>query len=201
MSAPVSIRNTKELQDILREGREIPMNDEIAHNSEVIAQILSYAPLVLPEMGLLTSKQFTTLAQSAAYILRTDSIYREDMPAYFMGFLPSPPIKRMFSEDGLKIHFRNDPSLLTPNFELRDFKNYKELEHIGAEFFRTYSGAVFSNPEIEPILVQNGHMGPIFNLADVTAFLLTPTDLIDYHYTKEELNGFAQKIDKYLRTV
>ncbi|MFA5796857.1 MAG: hypothetical protein WC916_02335 [Candidatus Woesearchaeota archaeon] len=188
MSWPVSIRDTRILEDCLKNNKEIVLDDACEHNSDIFYTLLQYADKVMPEMILLTDKQIHIIADSVAYLVRTDSI----LNGYnFIGpnFAPCTANPKMYTEDGFQVHLRNNPELLHPNLKLDD-----KYTSTAAELFRCYSAAL----EWSGIgnILDDKTLGPAFKLADATAFLLVSTDLIDYTYTKEETERFNKSIIK-----
>ncbi|HLC78339.1 MAG TPA: hypothetical protein VJH92_04400 [Candidatus Nanoarchaeia archaeon] len=196
MAFSVSIRNF----GILREGYEqtgkIPVSEEIKHNSDVIKNVLQYAPRILPRFLLLDENEVGNVSDSVAYLMRTDSIITNRMgigPSFHDG--SRRPV--IYGEDGVKFHLLNNPSDLRLEFELP-----KEYWNRGGEFFRCYSATFDLMTSLKDKLSPEGRLFAIsFPLADLTAYLLDTRDLVDYNYNKTEIDSFNSKLARQMNEV
>ncbi len=189
MGWPVSIRNTQLLEDTLKNNAQIFLNDEAKHNSKIFYELLQYAPKILPEFSLLSDKQIKTIADSVAYLVRTDHLLLQNYFGVIPAFASQKSCPKIYGEDGLDVHLKNSPETLSPSFEID--KQYTEL---GAELFRCYNAAINWMGLTDTLDPVHHSLAPAFKLADMTAHLLTPTDLIDYHYTNEEIEQFNLRV-------
>ncbi|QQG40282.1 MAG: hypothetical protein HYS81_02640 [Candidatus Aenigmatarchaeota archaeon] len=195
----VSVRDTRILDESLRARRPVTLPDECTHNSHVVRHLLSFAPRVLPAFGNLDEEDVKRVADSVAYLMRPDLIIHG-----MIGMGPRPVVTKtlpvIHGEDGVHVHLRNDPKVLSPDWKLGKKNEY--LWNTGAELFRCYSGTLSEMPyALKELGVGTDYMKPAFGLADLTAFLLDPRDLTDYDYTPEEIGRFTRTLVKEMREV
>jgi len=196
MSYTVSVRNVRTLEKALREGKTPELDEECRHNSHVLFEILKHAPRVLPRFAELAEEQVHTIADSVAYLVRTDTIIAG---GYALGpnFLPDTTQPKIHGEDGIQVHLRNDPTRLHPGWRVP-----QEYTQVAAEFFRCYGAVIVWRPDIRDVLTSDRNsFTPSFPLADVTAFLLNPVDLFDYKYSPEEKAKFRQRLQRDIESV
>lgn len=197
MAWTVSVRDDFELERRLKEGEEIDLPEECKHNNEVIYQILQYADRVLLEFKLLSDKEVRTIADTVTYLMRPDIIISGEMAV--IG--PNPLVEKTTlripnetDERNFKVHLRNNPDELSPEWEIPKNESYLT---IGSEFFRVYTAAISWMPRMYDRLdPQNRSLKPAFRLADLTAYLLDPKDITDYRYNDEEIEKFHQTLRK-----
>lgn len=198
MAFTVSIRDCEALEKRLKEGKESNLPKECKSNSDIIYEILQHAYRVLPNFKLLADSEVRQIADVVAYMMRTDVLKSGAAP---FGCIPLPDtrIPKIAGEDGIKVHLKNNPTELSPEWEL---ENINEYLTIGAELFRCYAGAIDFIPKLYDKLDPEKHsLAPAFTLADMTAFLLSPSDLVDYEYTPEEIRKFHETLDREMEEV
>jgi hypothetical protein len=143
----------------------------------------------------MTDEEIRYLSDSVAYLLRTDLVktntclYQQVIPSE----RKSPAI---FGENGSQVRLMNNPKLITKDFELRNTGLYEQLHNCGAEWFRCYSATIHEGRFTDNLTNDGNSYSPVFTLADITAFLLDPTHLIDYSYTEKEMSGFERRLAK-----
>lgn len=193
MSWPISIRDTKYLENILKEDKEIDLPRECKWNSGVIYNLLQYADRVLPRFKLLSDKQARKVADSVAYLMRPDLIKQAGHSLFGVQPLPEFIFLKIYGEDGVKVHLRNNPNELSEewNFHAGEYMN------VGQELFRCYAATISWIPKMYEILDPESHsFQPAFRLSDMTTFLLVPNDLTDYEYSQEEIDNFNRSLIK-----
>ncbi|NOQ37525.1 hypothetical protein GQ472_01425 [archaeon] len=189
------------LEKKLRLEQDIDLSEECRYNSEVIYQILQYADRVLPEFSSLSDDEVRKMADSVAYMMRTDIIIQQQIP---FGLIPLPEeIKpSVYDINNVYVHLRNDPDILSPEWELpyydRDplqVEDFKKTHNVATEFLRCYSAIITwsgLSDKLNPVVCS---FDPAFKLAQVTAFLLTLGDLANYQYTPEDIERFNNTLN------
>ncbi|MBI4148320.1 hypothetical protein HY490_03450 [Candidatus Woesearchaeota archaeon] len=191
MSIQVGIRS---LDNLVR----LQMPEECRKNSAVLRELLQFAPRVLPEFSTLTEDEVASLADAVAYAMRTDLVLRGTSCWQGMFQPGGPTIQPRYGEDGLRAHLRNSPDVLNSGWRMpRDVPD--EVVYRGAELFRCYAYAIQFMPGLKEKL--GGSYQAAFPLADLTAYLLNPRDLVDYTYTREELDRFRESLARDLSEI
>lgn len=200
----VSVRDTRPLEGRLKKGKELDdiLPEECKHNSKVIYEILGYVDRVLPEFKSVSDRERKIIADSVSYLMRTDII----IPARFAfgpTYLLDETINKVPAEEKAKlkipISLKNDPEQLNPKWKLPDTDEYINK---GAEFFRCYSGVMsWIRTLYDKLDPENHSLTPAFKMADVTAFLVNPDNLIDYSYTPEEIIKFHETLEREMSSV
>lgn len=202
MSFTVSVYDTEVLEEKLRQGQGINLPEECRYNSEVIYQILQHGYRVLPEFSSLSDDEVRTLADSVAYMMRTDIIIPQRFSFGIMR-LPEKIVPNVYDINNVYVTLRNDPDILSPEWELlyyfRDSLQEKELNEcdtVACEFFRCYSAVTAwmgLRKKLDPV---RRSLDPEFKLAQMTAFLLCPDNLVDYQYTPEDIEKFNNILER-----
>jgi hypothetical protein len=151
-------------------------------NADLIQKLLEHAPRVIPSFAAVSPDDVRKLACAVAYLLRPDNILRGERP-----LVDGVVVPKIYGEDGKVFHPRNDPQILTPQFELQ---LEQDPHRAGGEFFRCFRGAFGFLPRICPALRDPDDTQAAFALADLVAYLLDPRDLKDYRYTTREIRRF-----------
>ncbi len=171
------------------------MPEECEHNRDVLLHLLSnYGAIVVPAFSSLVAEAIKRIADSVAYLLRTDLIKDpEDLH-----FGPSPLKDRgvlRVASAGESVHLRNDPSVLCPDWKLPKGIG-EEYTQIAREFFRCYVATISfipgMNRKLDPL--EGNSFNSAFPLADMTAYLLDPLDLTDCRYAKGEVTRFRDTL-------
>jgi hypothetical protein len=169
MSFTVSVRPTRPLEQALRKGEPFVWPEEITHNSNVVYGLLGYADRVVPAFAGLSDPERRMVADSVSYMMRPDIIKER--------------VSRGPSEPGV-VHLRNDPSVLNPEFGYYG-------GNVGAELYRCISATILWIPSVwEKVKDGAGSCAPAFKLADMMSFLLEPSDISDYRYTRKEIAAY-----------
>ncbi len=202
MSFTVSVYDTEVLEEKLRQGQGINLPEECRYNSEVIYQILQHGYRVLPEFSSLSEDEVRMLADSVAYMMRTDIIIPQEFPFGPMP-LPEKTVLDVYDINNVYVYLRNDPDILSSKWELldyfRDSLQKKELngyDNVACELFRCYSAAITwigLYGKLDPV---KRSLNPAFKLAQMTAFLLCPGNLVDYQYTPEDIERFNSTLER-----
>jgi len=201
MSFTVSVRDDRPLEERLRKGLDIEIPDECRHNSNVIYQILKYAPKVIPSFNNLEDGEVKKIADVAAFLIRPDLIKNGYALIGPKPFQQGDKIKIVneSEEPEFSVHLRNNPEDLTPDFEVPAKEPY--LSH-GAEYFRCYAGAISWIPGLyEKLDPENHSLNPVFKMADLTAHLIDPDDLTDYRYSDEEISNFHKTLRREMEEI
>ncbi|MFC1697437.1 hypothetical protein ACFL1H_03835 [Nanoarchaeota archaeon] len=185
----VSIRNTDILEKRLRNKEDIEplLNDEIKHNSKVFNELLKYSERMMPEFKLITDEERKLMSDTIAYMIRTDNI--KTRSTYGPTLAPETQIPKIYGEDGIFPHLKNNPDNLHPEFVY-------DGNQLGAEIFRCLTGVVVWIPGIADKLDENSTLNPAFKMADMLAYLLDTKDLLDYKYTEDEKNKYHKALAK-----
>jgi len=193
MSWPISIRDTRYLENILKEGKEINLPQECKYNSEVIYGLLQYADKVLPRFKFLPNKEIRKISDSVAYLIRPDLIKQVGHSLFGIQPLPEVMFPMIYGEDGIKVHLRNNPNELSEDWDF----HAGEYMNVGQELFRCYATTISWIPRMHEILDPENHsFQPAFKLSDMTTFLLVPNDLTDYKYSQDEIDKFDKSLVK-----
>lgn len=198
MSFVVSVRDTKYWEETLRVRGKLNLSDECESNSRAISQIIPLARSALSRYNV-SSEDVKYISDSVAYLLRTDLV--KTNTCLYSQIVP--PIDRapvFFGEDS-KVRLINDPKLITKDFELRHTGLYEKLHNSGAEWFRCYSATIHQANFTDNLTNDGNSFSPAFVLADVTAFLLDTTQLIDYNYSDLERKRFGKELARDLSEI
>jgi len=192
----VSIRETEELERRLKAGLKIELPKECLHNSKVIYELLGYVDRVFPGFKKASSQERKTIAGAVAYLMRTDLLI---LGRVAIGPIPYSQKRGAAGKGDSEISLRNSPKKLSPKWKM---PNTPENSNMGAELYRCYSAAISWIPGLNDRLDPKYHsLTPAFTCADVTAFLLDPKDLDDYHYSPGEVNAFDEKLAREMERV
>ena len=186
----VSVRDVDFLENKLKNNEPFEISEECKHNSMILFSILEYVSRSLPEFGNLEQKDKKRIADAVSYLLRPEYI-RMDKPVY--GPLPASEKKfpDLYGENGLSVTFRNNPDNVTQEWKISKDENTL----IGAELFRCYNAVLTWDSNIKnKISKERGTMEIAFYMADVTLYLVSPWELKEYTYTKEEISVFNEKL-------
>jgi hypothetical protein len=194
MSFRVSVRDTKYWDKRVRNRLPLELTDECKLNSSIIAQIIPLARPALTRFGV-TQDEIKYLADSVAYLLRTDLI-KANMDLYFQVSPPDERVPVFYGENGNEIRLLHKSSEIKSGFELKDTGLYEKLHNSGAEWFRCYSATIHEGKFTDKLTDDGNSFTPSFVLADVTAYLLDPTQIIDYTYTAEEEEKFQEGLER-----
>lgn len=193
MSFAVSVRDIKYWNDTLRVKGKLDLSEECRTNANVIAQIIPYAKPALPRFDA-SSEEIQYISESIAYLLRTDLV-KTNTRLYDQMVPPRKKSPVFFGEDS-KVRLMNNPNVITSDFELRNTGLSDHLMNCGAEWFRCYAATFEATRLTDKFTRLGGSFAPAFVFADVTAFLLDPTQLIDYHYSEEEMRRFNEELER-----
>ena len=198
MGYRVSVRDTALLDNCLSTNQPINLPRECIHNSELLQKIIPFAKPLLPRIDALDEQTIKKIADGVAYLLRTDFIVAEGI--WLPPFLAEPR-RSLHGEDGVP-HFLNKPDTIRSDWKLPE--EYKDRG--AAEFYRCYNGVLTELKEVRKVIASttrdsgSSHCAA-FSLANVTAFLLNPDDLVDYRYTTEERKEYEETLDSQMDSV
>ncbi|MDE1761632.1 MAG: hypothetical protein KGH59_02455 [Candidatus Micrarchaeota archaeon] len=194
-SFTISIRDYRPLEDALRSGKIMKLDAQCTHNSNVIREILRYAPRVLPQFGSLSDGEVRQIADSVAYLMRTDII---KAGAFAFGPMPFQGNPKRSKVSGT-VHIRAEVEALSPDFEI-PYENNPRANMAG-ELFRCYVATQTWMSLTERLDPKHRSLAPSFKLADLTAHLIETDDLVDYVYTAEEIAQYRKALSGELRDV
>ena len=207
MLFPFSVRDLGVLEEKLRYGQDIDLPEECRYNSEVIYQILQYADKVLPEFGSLSDGEVRKIADSVAYMMRTDIIIQQKLP-FGPKPLPEEIIPTEYDINNVYVCLRNDPYVLSPEWELPYYdggslreEDFKKTHNVAIEFLRCYSAVITwagLDDKLNPVSCSSNSA---FKLAHVTAFLLSLDNLVDYQYTPEDVERFNNALNNEINAL
>lgn len=199
MSFAVSVRDTKYWENAIRFRAPLNISEECRSNSRLIAQIVPLAKPALSRFDL-SDEEVRYLSESVAYLLRTDLV--KTNTCLYSQMLPlEKKVPTLFGENGPQVRLINDSGLIGYNFNLRETGQYEKLINCGAEWFRCYSATIFEAKFTDKLTDDKNSFTSSFVLADVTAFLLDPTQLLDYSYSKDETEDFKERLAEDLSQV
>ncbi len=196
----VSVRDCNELERKLGAEEALEIPEECKRNSDVIYHVLHYADRLIPSFKELSNEEVRTIADSVAYLMRPDLLKNGNC------YGPSPVFEAMGEfimigeEENEKpeIHLKNNPDDIVEGWELPRESPYTA---IGAELFRCYGATMAWAPSILEKVSKDGAFSVAFPLADLSAYLLNTSDLTDYSYTPEEVNGFHTTLAREMREI
>lgn len=191
MSFQVMVRDLRYWESCIRDRLPLNLNNQCSSNSKYISKIISLSEKALTKFNL-TSEDISYISDSVSYLLRTDLV-KTNTFLYHQLFLPEKRLPVFFGEDGLELRLLNDPKTITPGFNLRQTPFY-DLVNSAAEWFRCYLATISEGKFTEKLTTDHNSFTPSYILADVTAFLVDPTQLIDYTYSNEEIINFNKEL-------
>ena len=191
----VSVRDYDKLKHALENGEKFQYPEECRHNSNVIREILKYAPKILPTFGGLSENEIGSISDIVSYVMRPDLVING------FGLVGPQPLRKAMPAQSEKayttsIKLAGDPNKITPDFEKEDDPGFRT-----AELFRCYCCVLDCMPQLyDKLIPGESHLGPAFRLADLTGYLLSPEDLTDYSYTEGEIENFNKVLGGEVRS-
>tara|TARA_Y100000310_G_scaffold68821_2_gene64154 strand:- start:1951 stop:2553 length:603 start_codon:yes stop_codon:yes gene_type:complete len=190
MGFTLSVRDTSLIETIVKGGKSPFLDEDGRNNSKVLFGILTQVPRVMPSFVNISEEDLWLFTDAVAYLMRPDILITGTIPLGPVT-LPDEKLPRFYGEDGIYIHFKNNPNELNPMWSFPDEDG--DMRNMAAELMRCCGPVSYWVPGMLQKLGNDAAYAP-HAMVEVTAFLLFPKDLADYEYTPWERARYHRTI-------